>query len=252
VLPLPPTAAVRPSVTCSADGAATLATPQTVTRGGPQRIPRPPGTRLGGPPAWASLSDEARRPSLDHIRDALQRGPEARRSPVEGLTSTCSAVLAPLYEHDGLVHVVLTRRAWHMRSHTGEVSFPGGRQEPDETLWETALREANEEVALDPSSVEQIGELHHLATITSRSSIVPFVGVLPDRPRLVPNPDEVDAILHVPLAELLDPEAYRQERWGLPGIDRPIHFFEIVGDTIWGATASMLVDLLTRITAPSA
>jgi hypothetical protein len=66
---------------------------------------------------------------------------------------------------------------------------------------------------------------------------------------LVPNPDEVDAILHVPLVELLDPAVYRQERWGLPGIDRPIHFFEIVGDTIWGATATMLVDLLTRITA---
>lgn len=161
-------------------------------------------------------------------------------------------MLAPLYEHQGEVHVVLTRRAWHMRSHTGEVSFPGGKQEPGETPWETALRESNEEIGLDPATVVQIGELHHLATVTSRSSIVPYVGVLPDRPRLVPNPDEVDAILHVPLAELLDPEVYRQERWGLPGIDRPIHFFEVVGDTIWGATASMLVDLLTRITAPAA
>jgi 8-oxo-dGTP pyrophosphatase MutT (NUDIX family) len=183
------------------------------------------------------------------VRGALAHGPEPRRSPAESLTSRCSAVLAPLYEHDGDVHVVLTRRAWHMRSHTGEVSFPGGKQEPGETPWQTALREAHEEIALEPDSVERIGELHHLATVTSRSSIVPYVGVLPDRPRLVPNPDEVDAILHVPLGELLDPEAYRQERWGLPGIDRPIHFFEIVGDTIWGATAAMLVDLLTRITA---
>ena len=185
------------------------------------------------------------------MRAALAVGPEPRRSPVEGLTSRFSAVLAPLYEHEGETHVVLTRRAWHMRSHTGEVSFPGGKQEPGETPWQTALREAHEEVALDPASVEQVGELHHLATVTSRSSIVPYVGVLPGRPRLAPNPDEVDAILHVPLADLLHPEAYRQERWGLPGIDRPIHFFEIVGDTIWGATASMLVDLLNRITAPT-
>ena len=221
-------------------------------RGGPQHIPRPPGMRLGGPPAWAALPDEARRPTIDRIRRALADGPEPRRSPVEGLTSLRSAVLAPLYEHDGEVHVILTRRAWHMRSHTGEVSFPGGKQEPGETVWETALREAHEETGLDPTSVEQIGELHHLTTVTSRSSIVPFVGVLPGRPRLVPNPDEVDAILHVPLAELLDPETYRQERWSLPSIDRPIHFFEIVGDTIWGATAAMLVDLLTRITTPSA
>jgi 8-oxo-dGTP pyrophosphatase MutT (NUDIX family) len=236
-------------VTCSADGDAAPSTPPAVARGGPQRIPRPPGTRLGGPPAWASLPEASRRPTLHGVRRALADGPEPRRSPVEGLTSRCSAVLAPLYEHEGEVHVVLTRRAWHMRSHTGEVSFPGGKQEPGETLWQTALREAREETHLDPGSVERIGELDHLATVTSRSSIVPFVGVLPDRPRLVPNPDEVDAILHVPLAELLDPAVYRQERWGLPGIDRPIHFFEIVGDTIWGATASMLVDLLTRITA---
>ncbi|MCO8125699.1 CoA pyrophosphatase [Acidimicrobiia bacterium EGI L10123] len=222
-----------------------------MSRGGPQRIPRPPGTRPGGPPSWASLPEDHRHPSLDQVRAALAAGPEARRSPVEGLTSRCSAVLAPLYEHDGETHVVLTRRAWHMRSHTGEVSFPGGKQEPGETPWQTALREAHEEVALDPASVEQVGELHHLATVTSRSSIVPYVGVLPGRPRLAPNPDEVDAILHVSLADLLDPEAYRQERWGLPGIDRPIHFFEIVGDTIWGATASMLVDLLNRITTPT-
>ncbi len=157
-------------------------------------------------------------------------------------------MLAPLYEHDGEVHVVLTRRAWHMRSHTGEVSFPGGKQEPGETLWQTALREANEEIALDATTVQPVGELDHLATVTSRSTIVPYVGVLSGRPELAPNPDEVDAILHVSVAELLDPAIYRQERWGLPGVDRPIHFFEIVGDTIWGATASMLVDLLTRVT----
>lgn len=239
-------------MTCSADGASAPPRSDAARRGGPQRIPRPPGTRLGGPPSWASLPEDQRHPSLDEVRAALAEGPEPRRSPVEGLTSRYSAVLAPLYEHDGETHVVLTRRAWHMRSHTGEVSFPGGKQEPGETPWQTALREANEEVALDPSSVEQVGELHHLATVTSRSSIVPYVGVLPGRPRLVPNPGEVDAILHVPLAELLDPEAYRQERWGLPGIERPIHFFEIVGDTIWGATAAMLVDLLTRITAGAA
>jgi len=220
-----------------------------VRGGGPQRIPRPPGTRPGDPPPWASLAEDARRPTLDGIRRALAGGPPPRRSPVEAVTSRFSAVLVPLYEDGGDVHVVLTRRAWHMRSHTGEVSFPGGKQEPGESLWDTALREAQEEVALDPASVEQVGELHHLATVTSRASIVPYVGVLPGRPELRPNPDEVDAVLHVPLPELLHPDTYRQERWGVPGLDRPIHFFEIPGDTIWGATAAMLVDLLARLTA---
>jgi len=235
-------------VTSSADLERAGPEPDVPARGGPQRIPRPPGTRAGDPPPWATLPEAARRPTLDVVRAALADGPAPRRSPVEAVTSRFSAVLAPLYEDDGEVHVVLTRRAWHMRSHTGEVSFPGGKQEPGESLWQTALREAEEEVALDPASVEHVGELHHLATVTSRASIVPYVGVLPGRPDLRPNPDEVDAVLHVPLSELLHPDTYRQERWGIPGVDRPIHFFEIPGDTIWGATGSMLVDLLTRIT----
>lgn len=223
--------------------------PADARRGGPQRIPRPPGTRHGPPAPWASLPAARLRPTIDQVRQALDAGPSPRRSPVEVVSNRYSAVLAPLYEHDGDVHVVLTRRAWHMRSHTGEVSFPGGKQDPGETLWQTALREANEEIGLDPGSVERVGELHHLATVSSRAAIVPYVGVLPERPpRLVPNPDEVDAILHVSLADLLHPHAYRSERWGVPGLERPIHFFEIPGDTIWGATGSMLVDLLSRVT----
>ncbi len=218
-------------------------------RGGPQHIPRPPGARPGDPPPWAELAPDDRRVSLDVIRRALALGPLASRSPVESMTHAASAVLAPLYEHDDDVWVVLTRRAWHLRAHKGEVSFPGGRQEPDESLWETAVREAWEEIDLDRGSVERIGELDHLSTVTSRSFIVPYVGVLPGRPTLTPSEHEVDAILHVPLAELLDPAIYRQERWGWAGVERRIHFFELVGDTLWGATGSMLVDLLTRITA---
>jgi 8-oxo-dGTP pyrophosphatase MutT (NUDIX family) len=157
-------------------------------------------------------------------------------------------VLAPLYELDGEVHVVLTRRAQHLRSHRGEVSFPGGGQEPGEDLLDTALREACEETGLDRSAVEIIGELDHLQTVTSRSFIVPFVGVLPGRPALEPNPAEVELILHVPLDELLLDGVYREERWGLPPLDRPIYFFEVVGDTIWGATAHMLRNLLALAT----
>lgn len=168
---------------------------------------------------------------------------------MENLTRSASAVLAPFYEHEGEVWLVLTRRSWHLRAHKGEIAFPGGRQDPGETLWETALREAWEEVDLDRSRVDCLGELDHLATVTSRSFIVPYVGLLPERPELTANEDEVDAILHVSLGELLDPAIYREERWGFAGVDRRIHFFELVGDTLWGAPASVLVDLLTRITA---
>jgi 8-oxo-dGTP pyrophosphatase MutT (NUDIX family) len=161
-----------------------------------------------------------------------------------------SAVLAPLYEVDGELHVVLTRRTWDLRSHQGEVSFPGGRQDDGEDLWSTALRESREEIALDTTSVERIGELDHLATVTSRSFIVPFVGALPDgRPETVANPAEVSAVLHVRVAELLDPSVYREERWTFPWAeDRPIFFFELVGDTVWGATGAMLRQLLGFLT----
>ncbi len=146
--------------------------------------------------------------------------------------------------------MVLTRRTWQMRSHSGEVSFPGGRQDDDDAdLWATALREAHEEIDLDPDSVEPIGELDHLATVTSRSFIVPYVGALDGRPRTTANPTEVSAVLHVPVADLLDPAIFREERWTFPWAeDRPIFFFEVVGDTIWGATGAMLRQLLGLVT----
>jgi 8-oxo-dGTP pyrophosphatase MutT (NUDIX family) len=159
-----------------------------------------------------------------------------------------SAVLAPLYEHEGQTWVILTRRTMELRSHKGQVSFPGGRQEAGESLIEAALREADEEIGLDPSSVEIVGELDHLATISSGSAIVPYVGVLPGRPEhLRANPGEVERILHVPLAELCDPSIFRCEIWRIPR-DHPIFFFELVGDTVWGATAAMLRQLLGMAT----
>lgn len=156
-----------------------------------------------------------------------------------------SAVLAPLYGQDDEVRVVLTRRAEHLRSHRGEISFPGGALEPGETPMAAALREAHEEVGLDPTQVEVVGELDHLATVVSRSFIVPLVGVLPRRPRLVPDPAEVDRVLEVPLDELTKEGVFREERWGVPHLDRPVWFFELIGETIWGATAAMLRQLLS-------
>jgi 8-oxo-dGTP pyrophosphatase MutT (NUDIX family) len=128
------------------------------------------------------------------------------------------------------------------------VSFPGGGVDAGESPHEAALREAHEEVALEPSSVKVIGELDHLQTYSSQSYIVPFVGRLPGRPELVASPDEVEKILYVPLRELLLPEVYREEHWGLAPLDRPLYFFELVGDTVWGATGLMLRNLLALIT----
>jgi 8-oxo-dGTP pyrophosphatase MutT (NUDIX family) len=217
-------------------------------RGGRQVIPRPASVRAGPPAPWAELSAAARRPSLDQVRQAMAHAPSPQRTDREHRGASASAVLAALYDVDGEAHVILTRRAQHMRSHRGEVSFPGGRQEPGEDIWTTALREAREEVALDPSMVTRIGELDHLRTVTSQSFIVPFVATLPGRPELEAAPGEVELVLHVALSELLADGVYREERWGIPPQDRPIHFFEVVGDTVWGATGSMLHNLLAVVT----
>jgi 8-oxo-dGTP pyrophosphatase MutT (NUDIX family) len=223
-------------------------------RPGGQVIPRPVNLRLGGAPPWAALPPEARRPSVADVRAALARAATPRPSVLEGTGTRPSAVLAALYDDaDGLATVVLTRRSAHLRSHRGEVSFPGGGREPgDADLRATALREAHEEVDLEPAAVELIGELDHLQTVTSRSYIVPFVGALADRPELRASPDEVEAIRYVTLAELLDPAIYRQERWGLPPLEHPISFFELDGDTVWGATAGMLRNLLEVVTGTRA
>lgn len=213
-------------------------------RGGPQQVPRPPGTRAGGPPPWAAVSDPARLVTVDGVRRVFAELPPARRSPREGQVDRASAVLAALYEHAGQTWIVLTRRSGALRVHSGEVSFPGGGQDPGEDLRTTATREACEEVGLDPEAVEIVGELDHLSTITSNSFIVPFVAVLAGRPHLEPSPAEVDAVLHVPVAELLDLEVFREERWDIFGTERAMWFFELVGDTVWGATAAMLRQLL--------
>lgn len=221
-------------------------------RGGDQIIPRPFAAVAGRPAPWADLPPERRRRTLADVRKALDAAGPALRSERETMPGIdrASAVLAPLYEEDGELFVILTRRTWNLRSHSGEVSFPGGGQDEDDAdLWQTALRESREEIALDTSGVELIGELDHLATVTSRSFIVPYVAALPGRPETAANPHEVSAVLHVPVAELLDPAIFREERWHLPWAeDRPIVFFELVGDTVWGATGAMLRQLLGLVT----
>lgn len=189
---------------------------------------------------------------LDQLRIAL----DGRRQATWGDASPSgherrSAVLALLYPDDGDICVLLIRRARHLRSHSWEVAFPGGGQEDcDDTLLETAKRETREEVGLDTDGIEIIGQIDRYVTVGSRSMVHPFVGILPGPPDgLVPDPAEVERILLVSTAELLSDEVWREEIWPIGGADRAITFFELYGDTVWGATAAMLRQLLTIATA---
>jgi 8-oxo-dGTP pyrophosphatase MutT (NUDIX family) len=188
---------------------------------------------------------------MERVRAAV--GHHERATPetvakVEAEPKGAAGVLVPLFEEAGETRVILTRRAAHLRSHTGEVAFPGGRLEPGEDAPAGAMREAHEEIGLDPAEVEVLGELAPLETASSRSRITPIVGALARRPRLAPNPAEVARIFDVSLAELVSDGIYREERWDLPGHgDRPMHFFELEDETVWGATARILTELLELV-----
>ena len=200
---------------------------------------------------WAYIPPHRRRLSLETVVNAVStrscRSESADSSPFTPTQSAAFAVLVLLYEHEGETCVVLTRRAPHLRRHPGEVAFPGGRREPgDSDLWATALREATEETSLDPTGVRCIGRLGNFTTVTSHSRwVCPFVAVVDRRPLLRPAPDEVEAVLHVRLSELLADEAWHEEIWELHDHqERIMTFFELPGDTVWGATAAVLRQLL--------
>lgn len=216
-----------------------LSPPVPVSRGS-QIIPRPPVWSLGPEAPWPAGAS----PTLGQVLAAV---PNTIKPLLPAFSdSRHSAVLVVLTDVGDGPEVLLTRRSWELRTHRGEVSFPGGRMDPGETALDTALREAQEEVGLDPGLVTVRGELDHLNTPVSRSYIVPKVATVERRLELSAQTSEVERVLWVPLAALTSNGAYRSEHWGEPPLDRMLHFFELDDETIWGATAHIIVDLLRR------
>ncbi|MXR41325.1 NUDIX domain-containing protein [Halobaculum sp. WSA2] len=168
-----------------------------------------------------------------------------RHAPVEVTDAERrAAVLAPVVDRDGAPHVLFTKRADHLGSHPGQMSFPGGGVESqDADLTATALREANEEIGLRPEEVEVVGRIDDIRTV-SEYAVTPFVGTAPDR-EYVPSDDEVAEIAILPVSELTDRENYESERRDHPHYGEiRLHFFHVDGYTVWGATGRMLVQLL--------
>jgi 8-oxo-dGTP pyrophosphatase MutT (NUDIX family) len=211
-------------------------------RGGRQQIPRPDHWSNGPAPPWEgdAVSDRLRRTSdLTELLPA-----PARPIAPAFVDARPAAVLIALADGPDGAEVLLTKRSMSLRHHRGEISFPGGRMDPGETSLETALREAEEEVGLDRTLVRPRGELTHISTIVSKSYIIPHVVEVAERVNLRPASGEVDHVWWTPLSELISPETYRAEVWGVPPADRLLHFFELESETVWGATAHLLVDLL--------
>jgi len=156
-----------------------------------------------------------------------------------------SAVLMPLVEEAGEPHFLFTRRPLHLRSHPGQISFPGGgRDAQDESPLHTALREAEEELGLAAAAVEVLGQLDELPTPTGYR-VQPFLGVLAPGVLLKPNVEEVAEVLRVPLRVLLDPARRRSELHEVPQLGRQVEvdYLDVGGTVIWGATARILRNL---------
>jgi 8-oxo-dGTP pyrophosphatase MutT (NUDIX family) len=155
-----------------------------------------------------------------------------------------AAVLVPLHEEDGVPSVLLTLRRSDLRHHAGQVSFPGGRVDPGEGSLDAALREAREEVGLDPSTARVLGRLSETVVLQSANRLTPWVASVPYPFPYAAAPREVEAIWHVPVPALLAPGVHRTQRHTFYGLDVDIHFYEVEGRTIWGATARVLSELL--------
>jgi dephospho-CoA kinase len=181
----------------------------------------------------------------EKIRRALsQRGKKLCQG--EGLTR--AAVLIPMYHKADEWYLVLTKRTETMEYHKGQISFPGGVQhEKDASSKDTALRESWEEIGLEPSDVEILGELDDTATYTTRFLVSPFVGAIPYPYDFKANPQEVEEVISVPLNVLRDKKNFREEIQQIDGRSVTQYFYRYGDKVIWGATARMLKQFLEVI-----
>jgi 8-oxo-dGTP pyrophosphatase MutT (NUDIX family) len=154
-----------------------------------------------------------------------------------------AAVLIPLVNKPEGIQVLLTQRASHLYNHAGQVSFPGGRIDPEDTNTQiTALRETEEEIGLGRDKIEILGSLKEYF-IPSGFKVSPWVGWVNPPISLTPDPFEVDHIFEVPLSFFFDPQRHHLKQDEFEGRQRRYYVFEYQEKTIWGATAGMLVDL---------
>jgi 8-oxo-dGTP pyrophosphatase MutT (NUDIX family) len=158
--------------------------------------------------------------------------------------SRIAAALLLLYPHDSGAAVALTVRASGLARHPGQISLPGGATDPGETLVQAALREASEEIGVDPASVRVLGELTPVHVLVSGFTLHPIVGISDRRPDFVAAPDEVEEILEVSLHDLRDASRIRQGTRIREGVAVEFPYFDLLGHQVWGATAMVLGEFI--------
>ena len=151
-----------------------------------------------------------------------------------------SSVLILLFEERNSFNFILTLRSTKVETHKGQISLPGGVQENNESLKETALRETKEEIGVLPETIEIIGELSSIYIPLSGYKVQPYVGWVNTPPKLIPSAHEVERIIIVPVNELIDEENQTQKKTILRGIPVVMPYFSLKGEIVWGATSMIL------------
>ena len=151
-----------------------------------------------------------------------------------------AAALLLIYPREGDIAIALTVRASGLTRHAGQISLPGGATEPGETLAETALREASEEIGIDPSAVRVLGELTPVHVLISGFTLHPVVGVTDTRPDFIASPAEVAEVVEISLDDLRDASRIRTGTRIREGMAVEYPYFDLAGHQVWGATAMVL------------
>ncbi|MBW2266278.1 MAG: CoA pyrophosphatase [Deltaproteobacteria bacterium] len=159
-----------------------------------------------------------------------------------------SAVLLPLFQNEGKRYILFIERSDKVEYHKGEISFPGGTVEPDDSdLLYTALRECSEEIGLDPSDVTILGQLDDTPTLTTRFVITPFVGIIPHPYEFRVNIDEISQLIPIPFDALVKEHCSETSRGNSMEQDSAQHIFSYENNVIWGATARILEQLIDLV-----
>lgn len=205
---------------------------------------------LTSPYTLAVVQDALHLPDFDWAaahRGLMPRPRSQVRDPEQTGRPRQSAVLALLFSENGSLRVVLTKRRDDLGSHAGQISFPGGRNDPPETFAQTALRETEEEIGVRPEALNILGQLTTIYIPPSDFEVHPFVAWHVGRPHFVPSPAEVAEVVDVSISYLLDPRHQRREPWHIRGMQIEVPYFQVDEHKVWGATAMMLAELLTRL-----
>ncbi len=175
-----------------------------------------------------------------------------RRAPTEA-PPVQAAVLLALFERDGALWLPLTVRSNNVAHHRGQISFPGGAREAvDVDPWTNALREAHEELGLDPLAIQPLGALTPLYIPGSHFEVHPWVGLVAEPPVYRPDPREVAEVIELPLDLVLDPASKATEQWVLHGQPTLVPSYRCGVHVIWGATAMMLSEFETLLSGVTA